>query len=104
MLHPALAQALATAHIEDLHRAAARRRAIRFARPVAHQPHPYPRTVENPPLLPEVVLDTDVQDNSLDLDGTTFSWRKRQPTPHGRAHSGAAQTRGDAPHGCADVM
>lgn len=31
MLHPALARALATAHIEDLHRAAARRRAIRFA-------------------------------------------------------------------------
>ena len=39
MLHPALAQALATAHIEDLHRAAARRRAIRFARRVAHEPH-----------------------------------------------------------------
>ena len=29
MLHPALAQALASAHIEDLHRAAARRHAIR---------------------------------------------------------------------------
>jgi hypothetical protein len=39
MLHPALARALATAHIEDLHRAAARRRAIRFARRVAHEPH-----------------------------------------------------------------
>jgi proline dehydrogenase len=38
MLHPALAQALATAHIEDLHRAAARRRAIRLARRVAHEP------------------------------------------------------------------
>ena len=35
MLHPALARALATAHIEDLHRAAAPRRAIRFA----HEPH-----------------------------------------------------------------
>ena len=39
MLHPALAEALATAHIEDLHRAAARRRAIRFARRVPHEPH-----------------------------------------------------------------
>jgi hypothetical protein len=39
MLHPALAQALATAHIEDLRRAAARRDAIRAARPVAHEPH-----------------------------------------------------------------
>jgi hypothetical protein len=39
MLHPALARALATAHIEDLHRAPARRRAIRFARRVAHEPH-----------------------------------------------------------------
>jgi hypothetical protein len=39
MLHPDLARALATAHIEDLHRAAGRRRAIRFARRVAHEPH-----------------------------------------------------------------
>jgi hypothetical protein len=39
MLHPALARALATAHIEDLHRAAARRRAIPGARRVAHEPH-----------------------------------------------------------------
>ena len=39
MLHPDLARALATAHIEDLHRAAARRRTIRFARRVAHEPH-----------------------------------------------------------------
>jgi hypothetical protein len=39
MLHPALARALATAHIEDLHRAAARRETIRLARRVAHEPH-----------------------------------------------------------------
>ena len=39
MLHPALARALATAHIEDLHGAGARRRAIRFARRVAREPH-----------------------------------------------------------------
>ena len=39
MLHQALSRALATAHIEDLHRAAARRRAIRFARRVPHEPH-----------------------------------------------------------------
>jgi hypothetical protein len=39
MLHPALARALATAQVEDLHRAAARRRAIRFALRVAHEPH-----------------------------------------------------------------
>jgi hypothetical protein len=38
MLHPALARALATAHIEDLHRAAARRHTIRLARRVAHEP------------------------------------------------------------------
>ena len=31
MLHPAFSGALATAHIEDLHRAAARRRTIRLA-------------------------------------------------------------------------
>ena len=39
MLHPALARALATAHVEDLHRAAARRRAIRLARHVADEAH-----------------------------------------------------------------
>jgi hypothetical protein len=38
MLHPALARALATAHIEDLHRAAARWHTIRLARRVAHEP------------------------------------------------------------------
>ena len=39
MLHPALTRALATAHIEDLHRTAAQRYAIRLARRVAHEPH-----------------------------------------------------------------
>ena len=39
MLHPALARALATAHIEDLHRAAARRHTVRLARRVEHEPH-----------------------------------------------------------------
>ncbi len=39
MLNPAIAQALATAHIEDLHRTAARRHAIRLARRAAHEPH-----------------------------------------------------------------
>ena len=38
MLHPALTQALATAHIEDLHRAGARRHTIRLARRVVHEP------------------------------------------------------------------
>jgi len=38
MQHPALLQALAAAHIEDLHRAAARRHAIRLARRVVHEP------------------------------------------------------------------
>ena len=39
MLHPALRRALATAHIEDLHRAAAPRQTIRLARSVAREPH-----------------------------------------------------------------
>jgi hypothetical protein len=39
MLHPTLTRALATAHIEDLHRAAAQRQTIRLARRVAHSPH-----------------------------------------------------------------
>ena len=38
MLHPDLARALAAAHIEDLHRTAARRHTIRLARDVAHEP------------------------------------------------------------------
>jgi hypothetical protein len=38
MLHPALARALATAHIEDLQRAAARSHTIRLARRVVHGP------------------------------------------------------------------
>jgi hypothetical protein len=38
MPHPALLQALAATHIEDLHRAAARRHAIRLARRVVHEP------------------------------------------------------------------
>ena len=38
MLHPALSQALATAHIEDLHRAAAHRHTIRLAHRVAREP------------------------------------------------------------------
>jgi hypothetical protein len=37
-MHPALTRALATAHIEDLHRAAARTRTIRHARRVVHEP------------------------------------------------------------------
>lgn len=37
MLHPAFARALATAYIEDLHRAAARRHRIRLARRFAHE-------------------------------------------------------------------
>ena len=39
MLHPDLARAFAAARTEDLHRAAARRRAIHLARRVAHEPH-----------------------------------------------------------------
>ena len=39
MLHPTLAEALASAHIEDLHRAAARRRVIGLARRVVREPH-----------------------------------------------------------------
>ena len=38
MLHPDLARALADAHIEDLHRAAARRHTIRLAGRVPHEP------------------------------------------------------------------
>jgi hypothetical protein len=38
MLHPALTQALAAAHIEDLHRAAARRHTIRLAGRVVGEP------------------------------------------------------------------
>ena len=38
MLHPDLARALASAHIEDLHRAAARRHTIRLAHRAAHEP------------------------------------------------------------------
>ena len=37
MLHPALARELATAHIDDLHRAAARWHTIRLARRAAHE-------------------------------------------------------------------
>jgi hypothetical protein len=38
MVHPALTRALATAHIEDLHRAAERDRQIRLVRHVVHNP------------------------------------------------------------------
>lgn len=38
MLNPALTQALANAHLEDLHRAAARWRTIRLAHRLAHEP------------------------------------------------------------------
>lgn len=38
MLHPALARALASAHIDDLHRAAARRHTIRPTDRAAHEP------------------------------------------------------------------
>jgi hypothetical protein len=40
MLHPTLTRALATTHIEDLQRAAARSHAIRLARDVLQEPHP----------------------------------------------------------------
>lgn len=39
MLHPALARALATALVEDRHRAVVRRQTIRLASRVAHEPH-----------------------------------------------------------------
>ena len=38
MLHPALARALASAHIDDLHRAAARWHTIHLAHRAAHEP------------------------------------------------------------------
>ena len=38
MLHPALVRALAGAHIDDLHRAAARWHTIRLAHRAAHEP------------------------------------------------------------------
>ena len=38
MLHSGLARALASAHIDDLHRAAARWHTIRVARPAAQEP------------------------------------------------------------------
>ena len=38
MLHPALARALASAHIDDLHRAAGRWQTIRLAHRAAHEP------------------------------------------------------------------
>jgi hypothetical protein len=38
MLHPDLARALASAHIDDLHRAATRRHTIRLAHRAAHEP------------------------------------------------------------------
>jgi hypothetical protein len=38
-MHPDLRQALAKAHIEDLHREAARRQTIRLARRAAKEPH-----------------------------------------------------------------
>ena len=45
MLHPALARALATAEVEDRHRAALARQTIRLARRVAHEPHVAARPV-----------------------------------------------------------
>ena len=45
MLHPALARALATAQVEDRHRAAVARQTIRLARRVAHEPHVAARPV-----------------------------------------------------------
>jgi hypothetical protein len=38
MLHPTVAQALASAHIDDLHRAAARWHTIRLAHRAPHEP------------------------------------------------------------------
>ena len=38
MLHPALARALASAHIDDLHRGAARWHTIRLAHRATHEP------------------------------------------------------------------
>lgn len=38
MLHPALARALASAHIDDLHRAAARAHTISLGHRAAHEP------------------------------------------------------------------
>jgi hypothetical protein len=54
MLHPALARAVATAHIEDLQRAAARRYAIRAARRVAREAHT--AATSNPPQRPASTL------------------------------------------------
>jgi hypothetical protein len=39
MLHPALTRALTSAHIDDLHRAAARWHTIRLTHRAAHEPH-----------------------------------------------------------------
>ena len=67
MLHPALARALATAHIEDLHRAAARWHTVRLARRVAHEP----RVAAAPPAIQRSVSESAAWTSCAPADGMT---------------------------------
>ena len=67
MLHPALARAVATAHIEDLHRAAARRHTVRLARRVAREP----RVAATPIAIQRSASESAVWTSCAQADGMT---------------------------------
>jgi hypothetical protein len=64
MLHPALTRAIATAHIEDLHRASAR---WRLARRVVHEP----RVAATPTAVQRSALDSTTWTPRAQADGMT---------------------------------
>ncbi len=80
MLHPALSRALATAHIEDLHRAAAPGHTIRSARRVVHTPH----VAGSPIAIPRSASTRRHGRGSPQADGTTPTEILKKP--HGHAN------------------
>ena len=76
MLHPALARALATAHIEDLHRAASRRHTIRLARRAAREP----RVAATPTAIQRSASESAARTSCAQAEGMTPT-ETAQPAP-----------------------
>jgi hypothetical protein len=88
MLHSALARALTSAHIDDLHRAAARWHTIRLAHRAAHEP----RVAATPTAIQRSASESAVRTSGAPAAGMT-------PTETAQAATWPCQSVVDVPSG-----
>ena len=91
MLHPALARTLASAHIDDLHRAAARWHTIRLAHRAAHEP----RVAATSTAIQRSASESAAWTSCAPAAGMTPTETAQQP--HGHANPSSTSPRGREP-------